>query len=184
MKGIIYSGNKERIKGLMKSHGLKWVGTQFNAIWKGDNGEMKATFDRINGVTQSASLTYSGPDNDFIQLFTTFICHLGAEYTDSTVESELADLDALIEVEMQIWDRTHKPNVEAMRRGEPNARRPPAPERFIELALKDYNDKRLIQVQKIRERVMAEHNIHDKKPTEAMTDKEKEQQEIEDILKY
>jgi hypothetical protein len=182
MKGVVYSTNKERLKGLMKSHGLAWIGTQYNAIWKGPNGEMKATFDRSNGVTQEATLTYSGPDNDFIRLFTSFICNLGAQYTDESVQAETADIDKIIAVEMRIWDACNRPNVEMMRKGE-GSRRPPAPQRFIELAIKDYNEKRLIQVQKVRDQVMKDYGLTDKKvERNNMTDEEQEEQDIDDIL--
>lgn len=182
IKGIIYSDNKIRIKGLMKSNGLKWVGSQFNAIWKSDTETVKADFERENGVTVEVVLTYTGPgDNDFISGFTSFLLHLGAKGHDESETVNMAEIDKVVEAEMKTWDIVNKPNVEMMRRGE--CRRPPAPERFIEAALKDYDKRRLIKVQEVRKMVMKDHGFKDEeKRVESMTKKEKEQMSIDDIL--
>jgi len=184
MKGIIYSDNKVQIKGLMKTYGLKWVGSQFNAIWKSDDETIKAEFQRDNGVTTHATLTYWGPgDTEFIDQFTKYLLHLGAEGHDEDHNQQNADIEKLIDAEMKTWDLVHKPNVEAMRKPSHVGIHHGAPESFIEAALRDYEKKRLIKVQEVREQVMKDHGLTDKKEDKKeATKEEKEQMSIDDIL--
>ncbi len=184
MQGIIYSENKVRIKGLMKTYGLTWAGSQFKPFWKSSNESITALFNRENGVTIHATLTYIGPgDTEFLDQFTKFLLHLGAEGHDEDYSEQKADIEKIIEAEIKTWDLIHKPNVDLMRRGTITAPKG-APESFIEAALKDYNEKRIIKKQEIREQVMKDYNLtEDKKIAENLTEDEKEQQSIEDVLK-
>lgn len=183
MKGIVYSDNKVRIKGLMKTYGLKWVGSLYNAIWKSDSETVIAKFERENGVTVEVVLSYSGPgDTEFIDQFTKFLLHLGAEGHDESVKSEIKDIENLIKAEMSLWDIMNKPNVDMMRRGTVTCPRG-APESFIEAALKDYDKKRVVKVAQVREQLMKDFNLTgEKKKMDNMTKDDKEQMTIEDIL--
>lgn len=162
LPGQMYSSNKAKIKELMKKHYLKWVGSMDYPKWENTQSRLviKAEFLRENGVTVGASLTYEGTaQNKFIIEFTYYLDKIGSEYTDDVLEvEELPDdeLDKMVDKELETWDIFNRPNVEAMRRGEPNARRPPAPERFIELAVADWKSRRKDKAEEIRQRIKEE----------------------------
>lgn len=134
MKGKAYHELKNEIKGMMRQHGIKWTGSFEHPKWEGRDDKITAFYDRVDGVTQSATLTWeSNRVTNFILRFQPYMDALVENNKAKKLESDLSE-DQEANAELAIFTQVFKPNPELMRKGG-------APESFISAAMEDWEKK-------------------------------------------
>jgi len=173
LPGSRYSQNKTTIKALFKKHGLVWKGTMDWPRWTSGAETVTAEFMRENEVTVGAKLKYDGdPLSPFCIEFTKLLEGLGAEYDDAevvTTEQADAQLEAVVNEKLRLWDRVHKPNVEILRKGSIHNGYKPVPEGFINAAIADWKEKREAEEARLRAELSAPPPPPEPEPQPAVT---------------
>lgn len=134
VSGERYHQGKVDFKTLMKTKGLKWVGSFTAPKWASDNIKVAARFirDQEKGITVESQFEVSGEGTDYEEICEYIAVQLGG------VEGGAEDIGikkAEITDKLYFFDMVHKPNIELLKwKG--------APDSFIRHELEWYEERR------------------------------------------
>jgi len=122
LDGPKYSRHKAALKEMLREHRLAWRGNMTEFVWIGPRDRVRAEFDRdaAKDVTVRATITWDGKaKTPLLNELKTWAFSLRgtteevrAPKPSASAAKERSDR---LERELDLWDRLHRPDVEALR---------------------------------------------------------------------
>lgn len=117
--GPKYSKHKAAFKRMLRDHRLSWRGTMGEFEWSSGRERVRAEYERdaVRDVTVRATLVWEGKAKTaFLNELKAWVFSLGGDTAEQTVRKGVPrDASERVEKDLEIWDRLHKPDVEALR---------------------------------------------------------------------